>query len=191
MHRALKQQLVILTLIVLVALVMAGALFLAVSLMVRQRSATVDMLRTLASVEAHRATFAGEYDTFQKLKERAGVLEQSFYQETTIPLFLADLETVARGEGIDFEITTVAIVRAPGQDRKNLNVEFRGSGSYQRLFDFMKAVERRPARILFDRLYLLAGSDANSVPGARKTTPSKTASEWQIYGTMRLTTFKE
>lgn len=181
MQQEVRRQLFILAALVVAVLASCFLLWWARSGVTERRVETVALLEKIASIEANRAPLEAEYQDFQMIKASVTALDKNFYTAQTIPLFLSELETVAQEAGVAFEITSAEVQGAAEAAGKQVLVEFNASGSYAQLLAFSHELEAKPYHIVFDRYYLLAEAPEK---------PQKGGPLWQLYGTLRLTTFK-
>ncbi|HSE56904.1 MAG TPA: hypothetical protein VLB02_02360 [Candidatus Paceibacterota bacterium] len=183
MKKEVRQQIYILTGLVLLVLGSSLLLWWAQSGVVARRTATMLLLEKNASIEANRASLEIEYRDFQEVQAAVAVLNKNFYNAQTIPLFLSDVESTAQGAGIAFEITSATVEANKEGGGKHVSVEFNAAGSYAALSNFSRQLKAKPYRLFFDRYYLMSQPAEKSAKGAR-------AVSWKLYGTLRLTTFK-
>ncbi len=185
MKQELRKQITLLFVLILAVLGSCLLLWWARHGVVSRRAEVVSMLEDVASIETNRASMEREYQEFEAVKAATAELNKHFYDAQTIPLFLSDLEALAQEEGVVFEITSARVQGAPESNNQQVLVDFDVAGSYARLLAFSHALLAKPYHILFDRYYMLANTTAEGSASKKQATAS-----WQLYGTLRLTTFK-
>lgn len=132
----------------------AGAWWLLASLSERN-SQVASAREELASETATMRTMEQIRRSVITSTEEQAELAKYFITEESIPVFLGDLEAIARATGIDMSINSVS----GGEDQ--LTVSVRARGEFARLHQYLALLEHSPYRLEIRRLFMQYSPNAN------------------------------
>lgn len=145
------------TLAIFLALV-AGAWWLLASLSSRN-SAVAAAREELASETSVMRSMEQIRRSVVTSREEQGELEGYFITEDSIPLFLGDLEAIARATGIELTINSVS----GGTDQ--LSIAMRARGEFAKLHQYIALLEHAPYRLEVRRLFMQYTPNGNPALG--------------------------
>lgn len=145
----------------------------------------------LASFDQNKRIFSDEAKQFEIIKSRITALEGNIVTEESIPVLLSSLETLAKEEGVDFEITLVdtAVPEATsGRTDQTLRIDFSASGGFANIQALTKKMQSQYYQVLFSQFSLFMTSSGQAQT-RRATAPDAKAGQWQLLGRIDVLSF--
>jgi hypothetical protein len=116
----------------------------------------------LASFEQNKRQLSEENEKLIAIKDRINALETHVVTEDTTPTVLSSIESMAKGEGIDFTLTAVVATSARGDAPAKLHIDFSAEGSFAGIQRFIDRLQAQTYEVQIDRLSLYTVSDRKS-----------------------------
>lgn len=149
----------------------------------------------IASYQKNKKAFTDEVAKIQGLEKRVSTLESSVVTSESVPVLLSSLETLAKNEGVTFEITSV---QTPTEgDTQKLFVECSIVGSRTKVLSFLNIVQRQSFLVSMQRLFVYSEEGQVRSPvsagvlqgGTQKVSSGLLERQWHAVATLQIISF--
>lgn len=181
------------TVVALVVLVVfAGGLIVFIRAIQQRETRVLEVRDRLASFEQNKKIFSEETKEFESIRERIIQLESNIITEASIPALLSSLESIAKAQGVDFEITAVNTVipaNDPTRSDPLLQINFSASGGFANLQSVVEQMQSQRYQVVFDEFSLFMTSSGGSTQTRSATSGEGKVAQWQLLARMSILSF--